>query len=258
FTGELQDDGDSGLVYLRARWYDPGSGTLTTRDPFAGCPKTPYSLHPYQYAYANPVVHVDPSGECVVSLAYWEVYAGYHHIDVWVNECGPLPDHESRCTANPETTLQVFEGHPLGKEGNIVENFFECLDLWDTYGRLWGESFSYEEKNRRHDGHYLPAPDLALAMTDMHVARQRGDILTIVADDQPCTVYTTKMEKFIERLQTVKINDNPVFRNSNGVAYALVEAAGLPHPQKHLQTVIGYNDKVYQLVTDPPGIPFAP
>ena len=51
------------MVYLRARWYNPGSGTLTTRDPFAGFPKTPYSLHPYQYAYSNPVLFVDPTGE---------------------------------------------------------------------------------------------------------------------------------------------------------------------------------------------------
>ncbi|MCG8347992.1 MAG: RHS repeat-associated core domain-containing protein [Chloroflexales bacterium] len=64
FTGELQD-GETNLVYLRARWYDPGSGTLTTRDPFAGFPETPYSLHPYQYAYSNPVVWTDARGLCV-------------------------------------------------------------------------------------------------------------------------------------------------------------------------------------------------
>jgi len=63
FTGELQDT--SGLVYLRARWYQPHSGTLLGRDPFAGFPQQPYSLHPYQYAYADPVRRTDPSGECI-------------------------------------------------------------------------------------------------------------------------------------------------------------------------------------------------
>ncbi|MCG8349504.1 MAG: RHS repeat-associated core domain-containing protein, partial [Chloroflexales bacterium] len=61
FTGELQD-GASNMLYLRARWYDPGQRTFTSRDPFAGFAETPYSLHPYQYAYSNPALWTDPSG----------------------------------------------------------------------------------------------------------------------------------------------------------------------------------------------------
>ncbi|NTW04457.1 MAG: hypothetical protein HGA19_24870, partial [Oscillochloris sp.] len=34
FTGELQDS--AGQVYLRARWYNAGSGTFTSRDSFLG------------------------------------------------------------------------------------------------------------------------------------------------------------------------------------------------------------------------------
>jgi RHS repeat-associated protein len=64
FTGALQDSA-SGLVHVRARWYDPGQSTFTSRDPFAGFPATPYSLHPYQYAYSNPALFTDPSGEIV-------------------------------------------------------------------------------------------------------------------------------------------------------------------------------------------------
>jgi RHS repeat-associated protein len=62
FTGEVHS---AGQVYLRARWYAPGNGTFTSRDPFAGFPELPYSLHAYQYAYSNPVRWTDPSGECV-------------------------------------------------------------------------------------------------------------------------------------------------------------------------------------------------
>ena len=60
FTGELQSQG---LVYLRARWYDPSSEVFIIRDPFAGFPEQPYSLHPYQYGYSNPMLWTDPSGE---------------------------------------------------------------------------------------------------------------------------------------------------------------------------------------------------
>jgi RHS repeat-associated protein len=63
FTGELQDVA-SGLVNLRARWYQTGQGRFVTRDPFAGYPELPYSQHSYQYAYSDPVSLTDPSGNC--------------------------------------------------------------------------------------------------------------------------------------------------------------------------------------------------
>lgn len=66
FTGELHDDN---LVHLRARWYNPNLGTFTSRDPFAGFATLPYSQHPYQYAYSNPVLLTDPSGKFVPALA---------------------------------------------------------------------------------------------------------------------------------------------------------------------------------------------
>ena len=61
FTGEYQDS-VSGLVYLRARWYQPSQGTLLGRDPFEGNAQLPYSQHPYQYGYSDPILNTDPSG----------------------------------------------------------------------------------------------------------------------------------------------------------------------------------------------------
>jgi RHS repeat-associated protein len=85
FTGELHHDD---LVYLRARWYDPGSGTFTSVDPFDGFERMPYSLHPYQYAYAAPTMWTDPSGRFVDCSAYpnhpqcsIDAYDGWHETD---------------------------------------------------------------------------------------------------------------------------------------------------------------------------------
>lgn len=61
FTGELQDP--SGMVYLRARWYNASHGTFTSVDPFSGFSEQPYSLHPYAYAYSDPVRYTDPTGK---------------------------------------------------------------------------------------------------------------------------------------------------------------------------------------------------
>jgi RHS repeat-associated protein len=66
YTGE-QKDVDTGLVYLRARWYDSATGRFTTRDPFPGFADVPQTLHPYIYALNNPVNLTDPSGEIVES-----------------------------------------------------------------------------------------------------------------------------------------------------------------------------------------------
>jgi RHS repeat-associated protein len=66
YTGE-QKDVDTGLVYLRARWYDSATGRFTTRDPFPGFAALPQTLHPYGYALNNPINLTDPSGEYVES-----------------------------------------------------------------------------------------------------------------------------------------------------------------------------------------------
>jgi RHS repeat-associated protein len=62
YTGE-QNDLDTGLIYLRARWYDPATGRFTTRDPFPGFVALPQTLHPYVYVNNNPVNLTDPSGK---------------------------------------------------------------------------------------------------------------------------------------------------------------------------------------------------
>jgi RHS repeat-associated protein len=51
-------DGDTGLIYLRARYYDPTTAQLLNVDPAVALMLTPYS-----YANDNPVNAGDPTGE---------------------------------------------------------------------------------------------------------------------------------------------------------------------------------------------------
>jgi RHS repeat-associated protein len=64
YTGE-QWDSDVGLLYLRARWYDPATGRFTTRDPFPGFVGLPQTQNPYVYVNNNPINLTDPSGKFV-------------------------------------------------------------------------------------------------------------------------------------------------------------------------------------------------
>ena len=54
FTAE--QTGDSGLVYLRARYYNPNDGRFLTKDP------SKLEANPYLYTKANPVNRIDPTG----------------------------------------------------------------------------------------------------------------------------------------------------------------------------------------------------
>jgi len=52
----------SGLYHMRAREYDPRTGRFTSLDPEPGTFAFPETLHPYNFANANPLVYLDPSG----------------------------------------------------------------------------------------------------------------------------------------------------------------------------------------------------
>ncbi len=61
YTGE-QIDPNTGNYYLRARYYNPGSGRFLSMDSFNGNAQEPITLHKYLYGNADPVNMIDPSG----------------------------------------------------------------------------------------------------------------------------------------------------------------------------------------------------
>jgi len=63
FTGELHDN--TGLVFLRTRYYEPTWGIFLSKDISGGIGLTPFSQHSWAYAQANPIRYSDPSGMCI-------------------------------------------------------------------------------------------------------------------------------------------------------------------------------------------------
>ncbi|MWJ31907.1 RHS repeat-associated core domain-containing protein [Saccharibacillus sp. WB 17] len=61
YSGEFWDE-DTGLQYLRSRWYDPSIGRFIQEDTFEGYMNRPSTLNPYVYVVNNPLVLIDPSG----------------------------------------------------------------------------------------------------------------------------------------------------------------------------------------------------
>jgi RHS repeat-associated protein len=76
YAGQYTDE-ESGLVYMRARYYDPATQQFISKDPMVGM-----SGQPYVYAGANPVNAVDPTGN------FWDYlpdafFIGWDIADIW-------------------------------------------------------------------------------------------------------------------------------------------------------------------------------
>ena len=86
YTGEWWD-ADAALLYLQARWYAPGVGRFTQRDPWKwDAQRSQTVLETYTYAGNNPVTYVDPTG-------MWRWWAGprpYHFLVENYYEGSPL------------------------------------------------------------------------------------------------------------------------------------------------------------------------
>ncbi|MCE3202638.1 RHS repeat domain-containing protein [Paenibacillus sonchi] len=61
YTGEMYDE-ETGLYYLRARYYDPSIGRFLNEDTYEGKIDNPLSLNLYTYVENNPLNFTDPSG----------------------------------------------------------------------------------------------------------------------------------------------------------------------------------------------------
>ncbi len=67
FSGE-QNDTESALYFLRARYYDPQTGRFISRDPIKGTMMDSRTQNPYVYTANNPINYSDPSGEFWMEL----------------------------------------------------------------------------------------------------------------------------------------------------------------------------------------------
>ncbi len=64
YAGEFYD-AETGLYYLRARYYDPYIGRFISEDSYWGEDINPLSLNLYTYCYNDPIKYIDPTGHIV-------------------------------------------------------------------------------------------------------------------------------------------------------------------------------------------------
>lgn len=129
YAGE-ETDSESGLTYLRARYYDPRSGRLLSRDAKPGYQDEPLSLNPYMYAAGNPVNRTDPSGNDFTIAG--NLFANAQSLAIRGQEF--INKRKSMLTADREAlnTIRVFAGvmaieaviEDLGGSGSRVDRWF--------------------------------------------------------------------------------------------------------------------------------------
>ncbi|GGO83687.1 hypothetical protein GCM10012289_77670 [Nonomuraea cavernae] len=70
YQGEYTDP-DTGKVNMHARWYQPGTGTFTSRDTATLNPNPSVQANRYTYANASPLTGIDPTGHYTTQLDNW-------------------------------------------------------------------------------------------------------------------------------------------------------------------------------------------
>ncbi len=97
YTGEETDE-ETGLIYLRARYYDPYLGRFISADPFWGRLEEPASQNRYVYVQNNPLMYTDPSG--LDSQCSWCISGETTGEFIkWVNA---IPGEVASAAKNPE------------------------------------------------------------------------------------------------------------------------------------------------------------
>ena len=135
-------DDKNGLLYMRARYYDPDVGRFITKDPigFGG------GVNLYGYVGGNPINFIDPSGLANVIDAIWEFINSFVTPHVPCTDALPLIDPKLHKDAYTIVDKSAENGITrMGNDGKITlqeeEQLKELLYKKDYIGlrKKWNE-----------------------------------------------------------------------------------------------------------------------
>lgn len=104
YTGREPDA--TGLVYYRARYYDPSTGTFTQKDPIG----IKGGINPYAYVQNNPVNLTDPEGLLPVGSVQ---VADSSYFSNWGSDAG----NGTTSGANTSTSMAYVQNNPVNPSG---------------------------------------------------------------------------------------------------------------------------------------------
>jgi len=145
YAGQYTDS-ESGLQYLRARYYDPLTAQFLTVDPLAGT-----TIDPYAYTVNDPLNIVDPAGTCPTNAKSEPIIWGPVNIGKCNAEItGPGP---TEGTGPPHYSLRIFKGRTQSPDKEIF-NYHIYFAGGTPPGLMWWRVEVWIERNqrRRYEG----------------------------------------------------------------------------------------------------------
>jgi RHS repeat-associated protein len=118
-------DEESGLYYLKARFYDPELARFMQEDTYRGNSADPLSLNLYTYVSNNPLVYWDPTGHYVsptdkANLSTSQI-AGLEKATADWNKANAAGDKAGMAAANATANaIRASAGYSGGTNGNTV------------------------------------------------------------------------------------------------------------------------------------------
>jgi RHS repeat-associated protein len=121
YAGEFYDS-ETGLYYLRARYYDCYIARFISEDTYRGKANDPLSLNLYTYCLNNPIAYIDPTGNTAANLSELALASGATKNDIKWNGKDPKTGKTSATvTVNGVTkTIIVGENGTYIKDNRIV------------------------------------------------------------------------------------------------------------------------------------------
>lgn len=109
YAGEFYD-AESGLYYLRARYYDPYTARFISEDSYRGEDTNPLSLNLYTYAHNNPILFLDPTGHWAAGDEKLNVEAQAKIIALTNAYYKAVTDAEKKAISAQATTVRTTAG----------------------------------------------------------------------------------------------------------------------------------------------------
>jgi RHS repeat-associated protein len=195
FAGEQWDE-TSGLIYLRARYYDPAVGRFVSKDVWPGSPGSNQTQHRYTYGNNNPVLYTDPLGLFGIidgidwSLTFLNIAAGDESPTSpgVVNKAVGTAAKESGMTSVSQISKGVgagISGYNTGKQLDQIWADPTDAELNEFARSTYGRSMSAEDMSDplirdivRLDHHYTTRPKKIITSVDVTLSTVGGPMST--------------------------------------------------------------------------------
>jgi RHS repeat-associated protein len=257
YTGEVFDE-ESGLYYLRARYYDPTSGRFISKDTYEGNITNPLSLNQYTYVGNNPLKYIDPSGHMrldqIDSLLNGMKQSGFDAVKDLLNTPGALKELVMGLMAGELTFTDIAKSMAastigpfryLGNNfnGAILNPFASDKEVYD-YGKQLGNAL------QTIIGSFGGAAAIKIISK---AAPKLGKILT-KAEGCNCFTAGTKVltDEGEKPIEEIEVGDKVLAKSDETGEVAYKEVVGLFQKQADEIYYVHIGDEIIEVTAEHP------